>query len=319
MDLLMREPPIVVTARGVRDVCEAFADEMKRKPTSREFFEILTWALKGCRDDLLSDVHPARVVALIPKMRRGATTRLGDDAVSAVAELNDNVFVVASDFLSDLAASIKAATGTTPTLGQLCETIVQGLHKDSEELLSDISPIDIVGVTAKVKEGRRIVTRIGDIVAIPAKNGEYSTALILDKNAFGTAYGLFEGTSKPRPVSLSSHPPVVRHPIYSGDEFVAAGRWRIVGHDEALRSLFPREPEIYHRKQIIEGGPTIGPYGAGETASGRVRQLSREEAEDLGVLSGEYQQVYTPEELESYLNRKLQGHREGTLPRPGSV
>jgi hypothetical protein len=62
-----------------------------------------------------------------------------------------------------------------------------------------------------------------------------------------------------------------------------------------LCSLFPGEPEIFHR-------PKPGaPFGRGETARGKLRDLTREEAEKLGLLSGRYRQTYTCEFLEKQL------------------
>jgi hypothetical protein len=90
--------------------------------------------------------------------------------------------------------------------------------------------------------------------------------------------------------------------VYSDDDFISSGRWQIIGHDEALVALFP-EPEIYHRPQpAISGVPPVGPHGSAETASGRLRDIDREEAEDVGLLDGTHHQVYPPEILEKSLD-----------------
>jgi hypothetical protein len=309
-----QQSPAALAAQGLHEVAEEFTDAIGRKPSSNELFEILMWAIKSGPDGMLADVNPANIIALKPQIKNGAKrfeswTR-SDDTEAAVADLNDATFVVASDFLRELTNIIKNRTGQPPTLDDLCRLLVEGLHQCDDDLLVDISPMDIVGIKAEVRKQGKISVKVGDIVAIPAKNGEYFIAIILAKNVFGLAYGLFEGTSNLRPVSIHSHPPVRRHPIYSGAEFIANGRWKIIGHDEELQSLFPAEPEIYHRKQAIPGAPEleamIGPYGSGETASGRLRDLTKEEAEEVGLLSGEYEQIYLPGSLEKYLNAKLE-------------
>lgn len=305
----LNESHIAFVAKELLGISEEFADEIERRPSSLELFEVVTWGLKSCRDDTLLDVHPANIITLEPKLKRGIKrSDIGSSleaTESAVADLNDNVFVIATEFISNLANVIKTDTGQAPTLDELCQVLVEGLHRCDDDLLVDITAAHIVGVKAELRKQRKIVSKIGDILAIPAKNGECFIGCVLAKNRFGTAYGFFEGTSQPRPISASSHLPAKRHPIYSSDEFIASGRWKIIGHDEDLLSLFPAEPEIYHREQIISSGPEIGPYGSGETASGQLRHLTKEEAEELGLLSGEYRQSYLAEYLEKCLNDTL--------------
>jgi hypothetical protein len=291
-------------------ISEAFTDETRRRPSSLALFEVLTWGLQSCRDDALLEVHPANIIKLEPKLKRGTKrSNIGSSLEareSAVLDLNDNIFVIATEFISDLVNIIKTDTGQSPALDELCEALVKELHRCEDDLLVDIAPAHIVGIQAKLRKQGKIVSKIGDIVAIPAKDGEYFIGCVLAKNTFGTAYGFFEGTSQSKPVSAASHSPAKRYPIYSGDDFIASGRWKIMGHDANLLTLFPAEPEIYHRENIISDGPEIGPYGAGETASGRLRQLTKEEAEELGLLSGAYSQVYLAEEMEKHLNDTLQ-------------
>jgi len=309
MNTNSNENHFAMAAAGLAEISEEFVDEIERRPSSIELFAILGWGLKSCRDNTLLDVNPANITALKPKVKRGAKRLVSntdvDETESAVEDLNDNVFVIANDFISELANAIKLDAEQAPTLDELCSVIVGGLHQCDEDLLVDISPAHIVGVKAEIRKQRKIISKVGDLVALPAKNGEFFIACILAKNCFGTAYGFFEGTSKPRPISASSHPPAKQHPIYSDDEFVATGRWQIIAHDKDLLSLFPAEPEIYHTEQLIDDGPEIGPYGSGETASGHLRHLTKEEAEEIGLISGEYNQVYLAEELEDYLNGKL--------------
>jgi len=311
METRLNERHFALAATGLSEISEEFFDEIESRPSSLELFEILSWGLKSCRDDTLLDVNPVTIIALKPKIKKGykqfGSSRDGDEKESVVDDLNDNLFVVANDLISELAKTIKLDTKQAPTLDELCTVIVEGLHRCNEDLLIDISPNQIVGIKTEIrKQAKKNVSKIGDIVAIPAKNGEFFIACILTKNCFGTAYGFFEGTSQLRPISVFLHQTTKRYPIYSDDESVATGKWQIIGHDEKLLSLFPAEPEIYHSDQILDDGLQIGPYGSGETASGQLRHLTKEEAEEIGLLNGEYSQVYLSEELENYLNKKLE-------------
>ncbi len=78
------------------------------------------------------------------------------------------------------------------------------------------------------------------MVAIPAEKGRYFFTLVLTRNQFGVAYGLFHGR---HPLRMPVKGTRTERHFYSSDELVTAGRWRIVGHDERLLSLFPSEPE----------------------------------------------------------------------------
>jgi hypothetical protein len=314
-----QEKLITTAARGLEEVADEFADELERRPSSAELFEIVTQALKSVGDERLSDVTPANVTALKPQIRKGAkrldSPKEADEPGGSVSDLNDAAFVVAGDLVADLSDGFKRDASHAPTLNELCGLLVEAAHRCKEGLLADINPTDIAGVKAEVNKKRKIKAEVGDIVAIPLENGAYRMAVILAKNTYGVAYGFFEGASKvPRPFPVNSHPPATPHPIYSSDELVANGRWKIVGHDEALLSLFPAEPEIYHRQQVIPGmpdyGKNIGPYGSGRTASGRMRDVTKEEAEELGLLDGTYRQTYLASYLEEHLSAQLKRRQE---------
>jgi hypothetical protein len=272
--------------------------------------------VRSAGDDFLSDVHPAQVTALKPQLEKGATRRRvsthGGSGESAVDELNDNTFVMASDVLNDLVDAIRRDSGAPPSLDDLCALIAEGLHRCDETLIADVRPTDVAGIAAASRKQKRIQSKVGDVVAIPAENGEYFTAVVLAKNAFGTAYGLFEGTSPLRPTSGESHPSPRAHHVYSGDEAVASGRWKIIGHDDSIRGLFPAEPELYHRPRAgvaDRSVPPIGRYGSAESPSRQLRHLTKEEAEDVGLLRDDFEPIYLTEMLEDRLNRELRADR----------
>ncbi|HST50362.1 MAG TPA: Imm26 family immunity protein [Pyrinomonadaceae bacterium] len=301
-----RKEPAEIAAAGLREISESFSDEIGRRPSSEELCEILTWAVRVRGEESFADAHPLEVESLQPQLKKGAV-RPGangkDD--SAVADLNDSSFVIAGTLIDDVVGAVKKQTGRAPTVSRLCEILVEGLHLcDGEELLSDVAPAEVRGIKAVVRKQTRASAKVGDIVAIPAKNGEFFIAVVLTKNQFGVAYGLFRGTSRIKPISIRSHPPALRHAIYSGDLAMAGGRWKVIGHDKDLLSLFPARPEIYHAQDPDD--PELGRYGAGETVEGELRKLSKDEAEELGLLSGEYRQVRLPDGLEDYLNSRLE-------------
>jgi hypothetical protein len=293
----------VAIEEGLREIVESFTLEIGRRPSLHELLQILTWGLRGAPDDILSDSHPANVSALRPRFTKGRkTVGSAEGHTSSVDDLNDSAFSSATEVLAKVARSINADEGKPPTLARLLALITTSLCETGDSLISD-DPSDLAAIQPEVSRRGKTAVRPGDIVAIPAADGEFFTGVVLERNAFGTAYGLFKGKGPLRRFSLGAQPPIMRFPVYTGDESVASGRWRILGHDDELRKLFPQEPEIYHRQQLLAAGPKIGKYGSAETASGKMRDLTHEEADALGLLTGEYQQAYMPEELEQYLQK----------------
>lgn len=304
------------TRQFLTEIVDEFQEEIGRKPSVNELLEILSWGLKSFSNSEIEDFYSPNFVCLEPKFqvsgktklsRKGNVESLEDDNLDlGVGDLNDNVFVLASDFMSDLASAIKSDLGKTPTLDEFSNILLAGLMESDENLLLDVNfKKKISEIKFKFNKGKKISVQPGDIVAIPAKNGNFFLACIVAKNSFGTAYGFFQGTFTLRPNPLGEHPNICKYPIYSGDDFIASGRWKIIGRDESILSSFPDEPEIYHANQIIDIGIHIGKYGSGETASGVMRDLTKEEAEEIGLLSNDYQQVYLEEELERFLNSKI--------------
>lgn len=129
-------------------------------------------------------------------------------------------------------------------------------------------------------------------MAVPAASGGLHLAGILAKNRFGVAFGFFtrRWPALRMPLGLAKES-VLSHAVYAGDRLIMAGRWIIVGHDEALCQLFPSNPEIYHRMGMVE------------TADGVTRSVPDQELERVGVLDGSYSQVYEDSELERELDR----------------
>jgi hypothetical protein len=221
---------------------------------------------------------------------------------SEVPGLNDSIFVDGADLLVELSDAFAEDEGRAPTLAEICRLLERALQGVDSTLITH--PPTGVKIGAMVSRKQRAPGKVGDIVAIPAKDGRNFIAVIVARNRFGIALGLFKGTNDAGPISIHSHAPVEKYPVYTGKEFIESGRWKIVGHDDELLSLFPAEPEIYHYQLKDQPKPGIGPYGSGETAEGRLRDLSKEEAEEIGLHSEEYRAIYLPDMLEQYLNRR---------------
>lgn len=293
-----------LACEGLVEISEDFADEIGRAPTVSELCELLTYGIQSSREELLADVAPRDVHALEPRLRNGS----GADEASNTDDLNDNIFSLANVLWTDLAHAYRGEVGTRPTLDALTRAIVEGLHVCGREVLSDVELDQVVAIEPKTAAAGKPsrAPRLGDVLAIPAGAGKFYIAVVVAQNDFGTALGVFKGTGPAEPPSSSSPQPPLKYPVYSDDEFIRKGTWRIVGHDEGLLKLFPREPAVFHEEQLVpEYQPEMGPHGAAELPSGEWRDLTAEQAEEIGIRDGSYSQFVLPEELAEYLAQQM--------------
>ncbi|EWT01043.1 hypothetical protein N865_11865 [Intrasporangium oryzae NRRL B-24470] len=271
-------------------VAADFAEQVGRRPTLAELLEILGWAALG----------PLSSRVTFTALMEGGVPYRGPRQ-SAVGELDDAVFVDASDLLSLLARDGERRDDGIADPNELSSRLTAALQRWGGAL-ADVGAGSVTSLTVDVPRARR--PKVGDVLAIPASSGGYHLASVLARNRFGTALGVVEGTV-PVPRVIGSLPvpaPARRLPVYTDDRLVVSGAWTVVGHDEALLALFPSDPEIYHSPEPAWPGVDLGEFGAAETASGEMRLLGVEEARAIGLLDGSYQQSFMPEELERLLD-----------------
>jgi hypothetical protein len=287
-------------ARGLTQLAKSIAHELGGPPRLAELLEVLGWGSESLRKHVTKE--PPLPLLLIPQWHSEGSRP--QPRPSQGGELNDHAFVDAGELLSGLAKKLAAGKGSRPNVGDVAHLLGQGLRRVQPELLDDFYPTDLRGLTVEADQAPKRA-EVGDILAIPARNGGNFLAVVLDRNNFGTALGLFEGTHPPRAITAMKHPPVVDRPVYVGEEAVASGRWRVVGHDDDLVELFPIKPEIFHRPDPDLLDENVGPHGAAETPDRQVRQLSEQEAHEVGIFDPDFTQIYLGEQLEGRLNKQL--------------
>ncbi|WUH93818.1 hypothetical protein OG900_29350 [Streptomyces sp. NBC_00433] len=275
-------------ARELTRLGREIAAALGRPPTVAELLEVLGWGAGSLRDRLAGDVPVPVVLTPRPRPRGPAASRAG--------ELDDSVYADAGDVLSALADGLADAHGARPALGDLADLVARGLAAAGPRAAEGASGLK--GVTAPAAKPRRRPAP-GDVVAIPAADGAHHLAVVLARDDFGTAFGLFEGTHPLKPVSAAHHPAPVPTPLYADDEAVRSGRWPTIGHDDDLPAAFA-EPEILHPPRADR--PNLGPHGAAETAAGRLRPLTEREAREAGLSEPGFTQTYLWEDLERHLD-----------------
>lgn len=272
-------------------ISTCFVDQVEGPPTLGELLEVFGLTVPG-------DIG-VPVKFKVKLMGR----RYVEGGGSRVGELNDSAFVLAAETLATLMArGNETAQSTSQT--KLASRLLTLALKASGITFADARAEEIVQISSSPTK-RVSKSKLGDVVAIPAKNGGYRIAVVVARNRFGTALGFFRGEfAVPR--LGASRSGVASVPIYTDDQLIAVGVWRIIGHDVDLLDLFPRDPEIYHAPDIWPN-LDLGEFGAAETADGGIRPIGAEEADVMGVRDGSYRQVHMSEQLQRLLDDGLKG------------
>jgi hypothetical protein len=272
------------------DVTSAFAEDLGSEPRLGEFLEILSLSVPS--NAAAAEELPSPLF-LKAKLDRGRTYQ--DPAPSRVGRLNDAAFEEAADALAALAEQVAAATGQPASAEQVAEAVLRDLQTLS---FADVSGTSVQSLTVEGPK-RRARAKVGDLVAVPVGPATYRLAVVVARNGFGTALGLFEGEHRTLRPSIADIGAARYRPVYTDEHLIADGTWPVVAHDESLLSRFSAQPERYHWPD--SAWPGIGPFGSGETPDGKLRNLSEEESREIGLLDGTYQHPRLSEDLQRQL------------------
>ena len=276
------EPALTRAAESLTELGEVFEEHTGRRITVAELLEVLQWALPGLQG-LVS------VSATLAGSREAVSPSAGES--SAVPDVGDAVFALATEAVSALVSADTAANLDRRRLGA---DLADALRR-SRLVLDDIHDVRTVRFTVPP---RRTRMQPGQAVAIPVAGG-VRVALVLERNRFGVALGVLDGVVRRPHVTQAALGGPVRV-IHTDDRRLAEGAWWVLGRDAVTVERLGVEPEIYHspRSRSVE---THGEFGLAETADGRLRRISREEAEAVGLLDDTYRQVLLSEEVERRL------------------
>ncbi|HWE91418.1 MAG TPA: hypothetical protein VG317_18300 [Pseudonocardiaceae bacterium] len=291
-------------AAGLAEVSAEFAEQVGGPPTLGEFLAVLGWAVPAnskATDDTFSTPLTLRATLKGNK-------RYPNPEASRVGDLNDAIFVDAMDHLVAVVDQVSAATGTSVTPAEFASAIAQAL-RTGKIPLADVDGEDVRKLAVEAPKKRYPKPAVGDVLAIPARRGGYHLAVVVARDRFGTALGLFRGTSAVPRLGPTVRDAPLPHAVYTDDQLVITGVWRVVGHDEGLLALFPAEPAVYHKPGQWPG-IDLGEFGAAETADGTMRLIGSAEARDVGLQDGTYRQTVLAEHLQRRLDDDAEGSRD---------
>lgn len=241
--------------------------------------------------------HGIFTAPLAFKVQLGGNRRYVSPGDSRVGELSDSIFVDVADWLSLMT---EGSADQPASLSGLASTLALVL-RSSGIPLEDVGSEEVVRLIPVIPK-RVAKPRAGDILAIPAKGDGYHMAAVVARNRFGTALGIFCGRFIVPRFKGRENLTVRRFPLYTDDRLLATGVWKVVGHDEDLLALFPSDPEIYHAPDLRWPGIDLGEFGAAESSAGAIRLIDAEEAHEVGLIGGVYQQTYMGEVLQQLLD-----------------
>ncbi|GAB4586106.1 hypothetical protein [Nocardia sp. IFM 10818] len=293
-ELVLSTDDLDAAVESLVDVCAEFGAACAGAPTLAELLEILGWAIPD------EGEYAAGSFTLPLKLSATLTggQRYRSEQPSRVGELNDGVFVDAQDLNVAVLQRICEITGALATPQQFATVILAAL-RTGRVRLADIRGSDIQALTApRARYARKAIP--GDLFAVPVGPSAYRIAVVITRNRFGTAVGLFEGHSADGQANariLASPRP---HPVYTEESLIKDGTWIFVGHNTDVLAGFPADPEIYHAPHVWPGVDT-GEFGAAETADERIRMIDSSEARDIGLADNSYRQSMTAEYLQHLL------------------
>jgi hypothetical protein len=275
-------------------VVSQFADEIGDRPRLGEFLEIIGWAVPTSSPAVGEVPSP-----LVLRARLTSNRNYRDPDRSRVGELNDPAFVLAGSALQVLTEQIATATGRPASADELAIAIHRVLREEGPSF-ADMDPLSIASLTV-ADRNRASKPKVGDMIAIPVSRMGYRTAVVVARDRFGTALGLFLD-SRWVPTSALDPARARPQPVYTDDARIVDGTWPVVGHDKTLLAAFPNEPAIYHAPDLTWPGIRIGPFGSAETARGVLRDLTEQEAHEVGLLNGTYRQIHMANDLQQRLS-----------------
>ncbi len=157
--------------------------------------------------------------------------------MSVIDDLDDYCYVLATKFFSELCREIEERAGRKPTIGELCDLLTWGLRGCKDEILEDVNTANVLALRPKLARRGKITLQPGDVVAIPARSGDYYMAVFITNNRFGHAFGVLREKHKFQPVQPGSKPEVLPYPFYADSEYITSGRWRKLGNHSLSRLL----------------------------------------------------------------------------------
>jgi hypothetical protein len=270
-----------------------FTTEIGSPPTLGEFLEIL-----GMSAPVNSPAIEPVLLPLHFEVKLSGKRRY-EPGVSRVASLNDATFVNASSLLLAIGERIVAQHERSASPTDLASGVLT-LLRSANVSLADVQVDELLSITARARKGQRPTA--GDIIAIPLQRGGFRLAAILAINRFGVGLGLFEREVEVLRIDRELRENAIGRAVYTDDQLIADGTWRVVRHDGSVLSLFPHEPEIYHSPNIAFPGIDLGAFGAAETPTGAMRKIGEDEARRVGLLDNTYQQVYLSSDLNEQIN-----------------
>jgi len=218
-----------------------------------------------------------------------------------VGDLSDNSFNLAIDLVCYLCEAVEEDIGRKMTAQEFSDVLAEGLRFSPMGTFGDIDPRQVKNVTIKTgPKLRKVPYSPGAVFAVPRSDGRFGFVIHICTNEFGIAFGMFRDIGEEPRLDEKPNVREGQKIVYSEDELIHSGRWVHAGRRTDLLELFSDCPEILH--EPAEGEEELArPFGIAESPTGDIRELSKNEAKQAGLLDGFYFQFLMSGQVEKVL------------------
>jgi hypothetical protein len=215
-----------------------------------------------------------------------------------------------ADALACFARGYQEQVGYLPTADKFAEILALIIQTTNDDLFNDANNKQLKEVTFTfVKKSRSRKLAAGDIYYFPSKTVPGKcvfVAFVGMHKPYGNLFVSFRGFHDAK-INVSELVPVP-YPLVSSDKLIQLGVWQFATNNVDLLSRYGIVSEVYLNKAFYPKREDIGVFGVAErlNSDGSInnRQLTKEEAQQIGIFQNRNDVRCQPEVIEEFLQSR---------------
>jgi hypothetical protein len=204
----------------------------------------------------------------------------------------------------------KAQIGRLPTAGEFAETLTMIIQTTGANLFADAGNSQLKIVEFKfINKKPSVDLQYGDIYYFPSTTAPSKCVFLgfLGRiRPYGDVFVSFRGLHSAN-VDINDLVPFP-YPFISGNKLIQTREWKLAGNKPDIFLTHGVFPEIYLNKAFYPKREDIGPYGQAERTNpdGSItkRNLTKEEARQVGIFQNRNDMVCQPDEVEDFIKSR---------------
>jgi len=223
---------------------------------------------------------------------------------------DDSLNADLAEALVSFARSHKEQVGRLPNAAEFAGILALIVQTTGENLFNDASNRQLKTIEFKfIKQKPSVNMSQGDIYCFPSKTATGKCIFLgfvgLVK-PYGHVFVSFRGLHDAN-ANIDDLIPF-RYPFVSSDKLIQKGEWKFLGNKSKLLSKHRIFPEVYLNKAFYPKRNDIGPYGLAERMNpdGSIteRNLTKEEAQQIGIYQNRNDVICQPEVVEDFIKSR---------------